>query len=402
MANLTDVLAITECLAAICGSEHVRMDEATLNIAPANTEEVAAVLRYANNNCISVSACGGGTKQSWGSPSHFSVALKTRRLSTVREHAWQDMTCIVEAGCTWSAMQQALQLHGQFIALDPLWPSRATVGGVVATNDSGSLRLRYGSLRDLVIGMTIVLADGTIARSGGKVVKNVAGYDLHKLMTGAFGTLGIITAVGFRLHSIPRHTQSFMVPSPHVEPLGQFLLSILDSHLSTHSLQLRSTIRGFSLDLRLAALPEVIHHQETSLAALVKSLNLEVFEAAPDAWCAREELFNETGSFIVKATMLPSTIAQFAAQVRTLGGTSVTQATGIMTASIPLAASSRLLHFRQQVEGAGGSVTVLQQPRGAGLSTWGTPPDTLPLMRELKHHFDPNRILNPARFLGDI
>jgi glycolate oxidase FAD binding subunit len=101
-------------------------------------------------------------------------------------------------------MQQSLAKHGQFVALDPLSPDRATIGGIAATNDSGSLRLRYGSLRDLIIGMTIVLADGTIARSGGKVVKNVAGYDLHKLMIGAFGTLGIITEITFHLHSIPK------------------------------------------------------------------------------------------------------------------------------------------------------------------------------------------------------
>ena len=113
-------------------------------------------------------------------------------MNALREHAWQDMTCTVEAGCTWAAMQAELARHGQMVALDPLWPERATVGGIVATNDSGALRLKYGGLRDLIIGMTVVLADGTIAKSGGKVVKNVAGYDLHKLMTGSFGTLGVI------------------------------------------------------------------------------------------------------------------------------------------------------------------------------------------------------------------
>src|ERR1700733_8207796 len=108
----------------------------------------------------------------------------------------------VEAGCTWASLQSTLGQHGQFVALDPLWPERATVGGIVATNDGGSLRLKYGSLRDLIIGMTVVLADGTIAKTGGKVVKNVAGYDLHKLMTGSFGTLGIITEINFRLHPV--------------------------------------------------------------------------------------------------------------------------------------------------------------------------------------------------------
>jgi glycolate oxidase FAD binding subunit len=163
-------------------------------------------------------------------------------------------------------MQQSLAKHGQFVALDPLWPDRATIGGIAATNDSGSLRLRYGSLRDLIIGMTIVLADATVARSGGKVVKNVAGYDLHKLMTGAFGTLGVITEITFRLHSIPKHVQSLTIPSVDVEPLGLLLMKIRDSHLSTQSLQLRSTSNGFSLDVRVATLPEVIRDQAFSLS----------------------------------------------------------------------------------------------------------------------------------------
>ena len=111
-------------------------------------------------------------------------------MNALRDHAWQDMTCTVEAGCPWAAMQVGTRRHGQMVALDPLWPDRATVGGIVACNDSGALRLKFGGLRDLIIGMTIVLADGTIAKSGGKVVKNVAGYDLHKLMTGSFRHAG--------------------------------------------------------------------------------------------------------------------------------------------------------------------------------------------------------------------
>jgi glycolate oxidase FAD binding subunit len=312
------------------------------------------------------------------------------------------MTCIVQTGCAWSSMQQSLAKHRQFVALDPLWPDRATVGGIAATNDSGSLRLKYGSLRDLIIGMTIVLADGTIARSGGKVVKNVAGYDLHKLMTGAFGTLGIITEITFRLHSIPRHVQSFTIPSLDVEAPGQLLMKILDSHLSTQSLQLRSSRGGFNLDVRLATLPEVIRDQASSLSGLAHSVQLEASDAESDVWNARQKHFDQTEHFVVKATMLPSNISQIAATIRTLGGTSVTQATGIMTASIPPAASSQLEHVREKLEAIGGSLTVLHHPAHAVPVASTVPSDTLPLMRELKHRFDPNCILNPGRFLGGI
>jgi len=402
MSDSTSLQTFADDLAAISGPEHFRVDENIFRIAPASTEEIAAVLRYANRNSITIAPYGGGTKQSWGSPINPSLILHTHRLGSVREHTWQDMTCTVEAGCIWSSMQGSLAKHGQFVALDPLWPDRATIGGIAATNDSGSLRLKYGSLRDLIIGMTIVLADGTIARSGGKVVKNVAGYDLHKLMTGAFGTLGIITEITFRLHSIPRHVQSFTVTSIEIETLGQLLMKILDSHLSTQSLQLRSSLSGFALDVRLATLPEVILDQASSLSKLAQSVQLEASDSDSKVWNARQEHFDQTEHFVVKATMLPSDISPIAATIRTLGGTSVTQATGIMTASIPAVASSQLEHLRQKLEATGGSLTVLHHPAHASPVASTVPSDTLPLMRELKHRFDPNRILNPGRFVGGI
>jgi glycolate oxidase FAD binding subunit len=402
MSDSISLQTFADDLAAISGPEHLRVHEDTFSIAPANTEEIAAVLQYANRNSITVAPYGGGTKQGWGNPIHPSLILHTHRLNTVREHTWQDMTCIVQAGCVWSSMQQSLAKHRQFVALDPLWPDRATIGGIAATNDSGSLRLKYGSLRDLIIGMTIVLADGTIARSGGKVVKNVAGYDLHKLMTGAFGTLGIITEITFRLHSIPRHVQSFTIPSVEVEPLGQLLMKILDSHLSTQSLQLRSSLGGFNLDVRLATLPEVILDQASSLSKLAQGVQLEASETNSDVWNARQEHFDQTECFVVKATMLPSYISTVTETIRTLGGTSVTQATGIMTASIPTAAFSQLEHLCEKLEVIRGSLTVLHRPAHATPVPSTVPSDTLPLMRELKHRFDPNRILNPGRFVGGI
>lgn len=402
MVNTTHLQTFADELAAITGPGHVRIEDAALIIAPANTEEIAAILRHANSNGISIAPYGGGTKQTWGNPIQPALILQTNRLNAVREHTWQDMTCTVQAGCTWSSMQSALAKHAQFVALDPLWPDRATIGGITAVNDSGSLRLRYGSLRDLIIGMTVVLADGTIARSGGKVVKNVAGYDLHKLMTGAFGTLGIITEITFRLHSIPKHVQTFTISSPTAEPLGQLLLKILDSHLSTRSLQLRSTAGGFHLDLRLATLPEIIQHQASSLTALAQSLHLSVAEQDPNIWSARQQLFDHPASFLIKATMLPTGIPRIAATIRDLGGASVTQATGIMTASIPASRSSQLLSLREKLEAADGSLTILHTSAGTTAVASSSPTDTLPLMRELKHRFDPNRILNPGRFLGGI
>src|ERR1700730_13124710 len=258
MSDLTSLQTFADDLAAISGPEHIRVDENTFSIAPASTEEIAAVLRYANRNSITVAPYGGGTKQHWGTQTHPSLILHTHRLATVREHTWQDMTCIVQAGCVWSSMQKSLAKYGQFVALDPLWPDRGTIGGIAATNDSGSLRLRYGSLRDLIIGMTIVLADGTIARSGGKVVKNVAGYDLHKLMTGAFGTLGVITEVTFRLHPLPKASATWTLASSDIKALDRVRHGLADSTMSIESLQLRMCEGAYSLDVRFASLPDAL------------------------------------------------------------------------------------------------------------------------------------------------
>jgi glycolate oxidase FAD binding subunit len=394
--------ALGDDLAAIVGAEHVRLDDNVVWAMPATTEEVAAVLRFADESGVVLSPWGGGTKQDWIAPGKGLLRVSTERMNAVREHAWQDMTCTVEAGCTWLAMEEFLATHGQFVALDPLFAERATVGGIIAANDSGSLRWKYGSLRDLVIGMTLVLADGTIARTGGKVVKNVAGYDLHKLMTGAFGTLGIITEVTFRLHSIPPHTGNFSARAEEANSLGKLLRRVIDSPLNAQRVQLRSSGEGYSLDVQLAALPEVIEEQAGSLGAMAEGLGLTVSASEPEAWGARQACFEEAGSFVVKITMLPAEIAQVATGVRGLGGRFVVQAMGVMIAVVPGEVAGGLSQLRQMIEAARGSLVVLRQPEGATLDRWGKPPDTLPLMRAIKDRFDPHHILNAGRFLGGI
>jgi glycolate oxidase FAD binding subunit len=389
---------MTAPLAAVIGSEHLLSSGGTIFVAPGNTEEVAAVLRLANENGCSVGAWGGGTKQGWGYPAAPALVLEMHRLNVLREHTWQDMTCSVEAGCTWASLQSGLAQHGQFVALDPLWPERATVGGIVATNDSGVLRLKYGGLRDLVIGMTIVLADGTIAKTGGKVVKNVAGYDLHKLMIGAFGTLGVVTSVNFRLHSKPQCMQSFSVSAPDAEPLGKLMLKLLHAQVSTVAIQFRGTAAGFELDVQLASLAEVLHAQAAALEAMAQSEGLRSHTAADEVWGARQ--LQMSHEFVCKGTMLPSEIARFADRVRGLGGESVIQGTGIMLAGFR--AADGLIQLRAEMEQVGGSLMILKQPAESKLDCWGTLPDSLPLMRQIKSRFDPEGILNPGRFLGRI
>jgi glycolate oxidase FAD binding subunit len=206
-------------------------------VEPGNERELAKVLKLANAAGLAVIPRGGGTKQEWGNPpKRADVIVSTARLNRVIEHAWADLTVSAEAGCTIAKLQEALAKHGQRLALDALWPERATVGGVLSTNDSGALRLRFGSLRDLVIGATVALADGTVASSGGKVVKNVAGYDLPKLLTGAFGTLGVITRAIFRLHPLPKETRPISCVVQNIAEAQRLALAIQDSKLAHSAL----------------------------------------------------------------------------------------------------------------------------------------------------------------------
>jgi len=174
-------------------------------VAPASTEEAAEVLREAASGKLAVTIRGQGTKRDWGvPPRRADLMVETGNLTGIVEHAASDLVVVVRAGTRLSSLQEALSHAGQQLALDETIPG-ASVGGTVAANTSGPRRLAYGTVRDLLIGITVVRPDGVVAHAGGKVVKNVAGYDLCKLFTGSCGTLGLITECVFRLHPMARH-----------------------------------------------------------------------------------------------------------------------------------------------------------------------------------------------------
>src|SRR5437764_5737914 len=234
---------------AIVGNENVRAAtaaDAVVGVHPKlvielETEsEISEILRLSNAAGLAVIPRGGGTKFGWGNPpERADLVLSTARLNEIIEHAWADLTVTVEAGCTIQRLQETLAEHGQRLALDPLWPEKATIGGVLSANDSGALRLRFGALRDLIIGATIALPDGTLASNGGKVVKNVAGYDLPKLATGAMGTLGVITQATFRLHPLAARAKTLLLRAGDVAEAQHLLLQLQDSPLIPSALPVR-------------------------------------------------------------------------------------------------------------------------------------------------------------------
>jgi glycolate oxidase FAD binding subunit len=195
---------VRKALAAVCGEvrDSDQLEGAFAAAAPASTEEAAAVMRVAAEHELAVVARGGGSRLDWGIPaSRCDLVVDMSRMSSVAEHAAGDLVARVQAGARMGDVAAVLAGAGQEIALDV--PDDASVGGIVASGLAGPRRLRYGTPRDLLIGITIVRADGTVAKSGGKVVKNVAGYDLGKLFAGSAGTLGLITEATFRLHPLP-------------------------------------------------------------------------------------------------------------------------------------------------------------------------------------------------------
>jgi glycolate dehydrogenase FAD-binding subunit len=382
---------------------------------PVSEQQVAGALRFANDAGLGVIPRGGGTKLSWGNPpARADVILSTARLDKIIEHPWADLTISVEAGCTIQKLQSALAQHGQRLALDPLWPAHATIGGVLSTNDSGSLRLRFGALRDLIIGVTLALPDGTLASSGGKVVKNVAGYDLHKLVTGALGTLAVITRAIFRLHPLPKNAKTLTISGCNLEEMQRLILGVQDSKLAHTALQARIARDAEPVvDILFEGTEAGIAAQESRLRELARPARAT--EAPGSVWSAAQALWgsgNSSAASIAKIVTLPASIASATETVQRITAAHKThwkltmQATGM--GWLRLEGSSENLHaalsdLRFELEHSGGSLVVLHHPSEMRhLDAWGTPGDSLPLMRAVKNQFDPKNTLNPGRFLAGI
>jgi len=360
---------------------------------PANQTELAAVLAEANESGLGVIPAGGCTKSAWGNPPRRAdIVLSTTHLNQVIEHAWADLTVSVEAGCTIGKLQKVLSSRGQRLAADPAWPEQATVGGVLSTNDTGALRLCFGGLRDLVIGITLALPNGTLAVSGGKVVKNVAGYDLPKLVIGALGTLGVITQAVFRVHPLPRHSKTLTFAFANLEAMQRFILSIQNAGLSHTALQLR--VGNFiEADILLEGTEAGIASQERFISEIASPA-----DCAADVWNARQRLLSESG-VLAKVSVLPSEIGDVIAELRRASTCRVVmQAHGLGFVFMP--EPGPLLPLRASFESRGGSLVILRQPNQ--IEVWGDAGSALPLMVAVKQRFDPKGILNPGRYLGGI
>lgn len=384
-------------------------------VAPGTAQEIAQVLQYCSSAGLGVIPRGGGTKIGFGNrPQKADLVLSTERLNRIIEHAWGDMTVIVEAGCTIEKVQRAVGEHGQRLAADPLWPEKSTVGGLTATAESGTLRIRYGAVRDLVLGVEVALPDGSLIKAGGKVVKNVAGYDLTKLMIGSLGTLGVITRAVFRLHPLPAATASYSASLSSADEAVKLLLAILDSNLVYTGLQVRADGPDhISVDVRTEGIPESLQDQYAKLSRI--AVGYTFAESVSDPWKARQELFADAGAAVIcKCSVLPSQMGSLCevvfrhAKSAQVAATLVAQATGVaevrLDAARPPSLAEALKNLRAEVDRLAGTLVVqlCPAPIKEALDVWGSVKDALPLMEQIKGKFDPARTLNPGRFVGAI
>ncbi len=396
---------------------------------PRTQEQLAAVLTTAYTNNWHVLPCGSGSKLSWGGLAKgIDVVVSTERINQLIEHAVGDLTVTVEAGMKFSDLQALLANSRQFLALDPTAPESATMGGIVATGDTGSLRQRYGSVRDQLLGITFVRADGQIAKAGGRVVKNVAGYDLMKLFTGSYGTLGAISQVTFRLYPL-QETSATVVLTGQAEGVSQAADILRGSGLTPVQADLLSTKLASSLGLgkalgliaRFQSISESVKEQSNRVLELGQKLGLDgaIYVDGDEAnlWeRLQQRIHSRVQESIItcKIGVLPTAAVGILSQVE-FGLIHISSGLGLLQ----LEDKSQVLEMRDELRSAKGDaygglrlrtqaysgfLTILEAPVGVKeqVDVWGYTGNGLALMRSIKEQFDSKNILSPGRFVGGI
>jgi glycolate oxidase FAD binding subunit len=373
--------------------------------APGTAQEAADRMRAAAEDGARVRLRGGGTRAGWG---HVTpppdLVLSTGGLDRIVEHNEGDLTAVVEAGVPLRAAQDRFAAAGQMLALDPPGAPEATIGGVFATGDSGPLRHRYGAPRDLVVGITVALPDGTVAKAGGKVIKNVAGYDLAKLFTGAFGTLGLIVAVAVRLHPRPPQAVTARGALDVPERLMAAAEALAGRPLEAESLDVAwKAGRGAVLARFGGATAE---RSAEATADLLRAQGCEVAVTDDDAalWEAQRHHQRSAEDTVVKVSATPAQLASVVAAAEALGASVVGRAAlGLCWVTVPGADPDAVRRLRADLAPAACVVTDAPQAVRVALDPWdsehGQP---LALLRRVKERFDPTGACNPGLYVGGI
>ncbi|NEO28247.1 MAG: FAD-binding oxidoreductase, partial [Kamptonema sp. SIO4C4] len=387
---------------------------------PETLDCLGDVLALAHQQSKTVKVCGRGSKLGWGGETSVDWLLSTERLNRLIDHAVGDLTVTVEAGMPLAVLQQHLQETGQFIPLDPAYPEKATIGGIMATADAGSWRYRYGGVRDLVLGVSLVRADGKLAKAGGRVVKNVAGYDLMKLLTGSYGTLGAIATVTLRTYPIPQDRQTILLTG-ETAAIAQAAQTLRQSSLTPTRADLLSRQVMHNLDLgeglgllvRFESISASTQEQSDTVAKIGETLDLAVtYPTDQEIWSQVQDEIrhpkNET-TITCKFGLLPTAAASFLEELERFpsaqlsGQVHINRGLGELYLHSENAVEiiSKLRGFCQENSGF---LTVLDAPvqLKQQIDPWGYPGNALPMMQQIKQQFDPQNILSPGCFVGGI
>lgn len=406
-----------------------------LVVTPGNAQEVSSVVALANQHGLTTLARGGGSRMHLGAiPESLDILIETGKLTRLLEHEAPDLTCQVEAGIALADLQALLAMQGQWLPLDPPDPTQSTIGGILASNASGPKRLRYGSARDLVIGLQVVQASGEIARSGGKVVKNVAGYDLNKLYIGSLGTLGIIVEANFKLQPIPADERTLLLTFSNCQDAMQTVIATLGSLLTPSAMELIDAGAAndmsdfFGLNLPTNGYTLALNF-EGSLATIERQIDEARLIARTNgallgddlAGAEQEQFWNVVrkhldGSVTCKAAILVSQMAQYLLKLEEIcrrhdleAAVTAHAGNGILYIELrPGDATPRLVEaiteLRQHARMARGSLVVEHCPVDLKrlINVWGEPGANFRLMQRLKTQFDPKGTFVKGRFVGGL
>lgn len=397
---------------------------------PATVAEVAEVMRLAHRERAAVIPWGGGTAMSLGNlPQRYDIALSLTRLNAIVEHEPADLTATVLAGRTLADFQDHLASAGQFLPLDPPSPSEATIGGIVATNAAGPSRHAHGTARDLVLGLRFVQADGRVIKAGGKVVKNVAGYDMCRLLIGSMGTLGVIVEACFRLTPLPKTQLTLAIAVASAQEA--YRLTGRAAGLSLRAVELLNAAAAREVDglppvpdssfvllLAAAGSAEAVQRTREGVASFAAPTAIE--GASAGLWQEVGRIASASGGpadgVSTRFSVLPSRVPELIERVEAIGR-EASRAPRIichLTAGIvhsawlpgegPEADLRLATSLRQTVTTLGGTMVVEAAPAALKdrLDVWGEPGADFPLMRSLKEQFDAQGILSPGRFLGRL
>ena len=384
---------------------------------PQTIDTVAKIVRQASQHQWRILICGNGSKITWGGlGKDIQLVISTQKCDRLIEHAVGDLTVTAEAGMKLVDLQAQLRSHNQFLPLDPSH-GNATLGGIVATADTGSWRQRYGGVRDLLLGLSFVRADGELAKAGGRVVKNVAGYDLMKLFTGAYGTLGIITQLTFRTYPLIATSQTLLLTG-EAGAIARLTQTIRSSGLTPTAMDLFSTPvleqlnlgTGTGLIIRWQTIPESIEQQIAEVKALAKELNLNTKDyrdrAEDDLWqnCIKVTSTPSDTSATCKIGIAPNAAVNFLQLKQVIDrniAVRVHASSGIGQLQLENVDSQLVSNLRSHCQQNYGFLTILDAPKALKqqVDIWGYSGNALKTMQAIENQFDPQNILNPGCFL---